>query len=558
MFKTIRSRIITILIIAAICGFKLLPHDQTVRKRDAVTGAMKDTVEQRSPLKRGLDLQGGIHLALEIDQSKGAVADPKGALDRALKVIRTRIDEFGVSEPLIQKTGDRRIVVELPGLNDAGRARDIVQRSAFLEFRITDMQQQFRAALPAIDQALKRAGVAGGGPAAAPSAVEQLLSGRDTSKAPSKSKQGGRGAKPDTAKKDTSSATGTGPLLPMLNAGTIPGELLVPEESYPRVDSMLRLDVAQRAMPRGIELLWDVAAVSRGGRSYRGLYAVDRRPILTGEYLTEAKAQLDPVLNHAIVTFALTRAGGRTFDRETGRHIHDYMAIVLDQRVVGQPPIINGQIGQHGQIELGNSSLQQAQDLALVLQAGALPAPLTIVDEHMVGPTLGADSIAAGIRAGIIGTIGVILIMALYYRVSGLLAVGGLMFYVLFVLGGLAMFEATLTLPGLAGFVLSIGMAVDANVLIFERTREELQLGKSVRMAVDLGFDEALRAIIDTHATTLIAALFLFQFGTGPVKGFAVTLSIGILASLLTAVFVTRTFFLIWLQRRPAMKELSI
>ncbi|HEY2824875.1 MAG TPA: protein translocase subunit SecD, partial [Gemmatimonadales bacterium] len=279
---------------------------------------------------------------------------------------------------------------------------------------------------------------------------------------------------------------------------------------------------------------------------------------LTGESLTEAHAQLDPVYNRAIVTFKLTRAGGRIFDRETARHIHDYMAIVLDQRVVNQPPIINGQIGQTGQIELGNSSLQEAQDLALVLQAGALPAPLSIVDERNVGASLGADSIQAGLRAGIIATLAVIFIMVIYYRVSGLLAVGGLVFYVLFVLGGLAAFGATLTLPGLAGFVLSIGMAVDANVLIFERTREELQFGKTVRMAVDLGFDEALRAIIDTHATTLIAALFLFQFGTGPVKGFAVTLTIGIVASLLTAVFVTRTFFLIWLQRRPAMKELSI
>jgi preprotein translocase subunit SecD len=327
---------------------------------------------------------------------------------------------------------------------------------------------------------------------------------------------------------------------------------------YQRVDSMLRLDAAQRLMPRGLELLWDVAPRSQGGRSFRSLYAVERRPILTGEYLVEAKAQLDPVYNRAVVNFKLSRAGGRIFGRETGKHVHDYMAIVLDQKVIGQPPIINDQIEQSGRIDLANSSLQNAQDLALVLQAGALPAPLAIMEERTVGPVLGQDSINAGFRAGVIATLAVILIMAVYYRVSGFLAIGGLVFYVLFVLGGMAAFGSTLTLPGMAGFVLSIGMAVDANVLIFERTREELQLGKSVRTAVDLGFDEALRAIIDTHATTLISALFLFQFGTGPVKGFAVTLSIGIIASLLTAVFVTRTFFLIWLQRRPAMKELSI
>jgi preprotein translocase subunit SecD len=226
--------------------------------------------------------------------------------------------------------------------------------------------------------------------------------------------------------------------------------------------------------------------------------------------------------------------------------------------VQGAPPVIRSQINTRGQIELGSATLQQAQDLALVLRAGALPAPLIIVEERTVGPSLGQDSIHDGIRAGVVGTVLVVLIMAGYYRMSGLLAIGALIFYVLFTLGGMGAFGSTLTLPGLAGFVLSIGMAVDANVLIFERIREEIQLGKTLRAAVDLGFNEALRAIIDTHATTMIAALCLFQFGTGPVKGFAVTLTIGIAASLITAVFVTRTFFLIWFNRRPDMKEISI
>jgi preprotein translocase subunit SecD len=234
------------------------------------------------------------------------------------------------------------------------------------------------------------------------------------------------------------------------------------------------------------------------------------------------------------------------------------MAIVLDGRVQGDPPVIRSQIGQRGQIELGSASLQQAQDLALVLRAGALPVPLVIVEERTVGPSLGQDAIDKSIRAGVIGTTLVVLIYAIYYRMAGLLAIGALGFYVMFTLGGLAAFGATLTVPGLAGFILSVGMAIDGNVLIYERIREELGHGKTIRAAVDTGFTEAWRAIIDSHATTLITALFLFRFGTGPVKGFAVTLTIGIIASLFTAVSVSRTFFLIWLHRRPDLKELSI
>ena len=345
----------------------------------------------------------------------------------------------------------------------------------------------------------------------------------------------------------------------MLFQGSEPGEFLVREEDFPRVDSLVHLPEVQRLMPRGMELLWSAGPVSnQGGRSYYGLYAVETKPIITGEYLTDAKAQLDPVYNQAVANFTLSRSGGRIFSRATGQHVGDYMAIVLDGRVQGQPPVIKSQIGQHGQIELGNASLQQAQDLALTLRAGALPVPLTIIDQETVGPSLGKDSINEGERAAIIGTIAIIVLMAVYYRLAGLFAVTALAFYVLFTLGGLAMFGATLTLPGLAGFVLSIGMAVDANVLINERIREELEQNKTLRAAIDAGFQHAMPAIVDSNLTTVLTALFLFQFGTGPVKGFAVMLVIGILASFLSAVFVTRTFFLIWIMRRSSAKELPI
>jgi preprotein translocase subunit SecD len=234
------------------------------------------------------------------------------------------------------------------------------------------------------------------------------------------------------------------------------------------------------------------------------------------------------------------------------------MAILLDDRVQGRPPIIQSRIDRRGQITLGNKTIQEAQDLALTLKAGALPVPLKIVERVQIGASLGADSIRQGVTAGLVGTALVILIMVGYYRLSGVLAVGALAFYLLFAVGGLAMIDATLTLPGLAGLVLSVGIAVDANVLIFERIREELVHGKTVRLAVDEGFRHAMNAIVDSNVSTVLTALFLFQFGTGPVKGFAVTLIMGIVASMITAVFVTRTFFMIWLQRRPDLTTLSI
>jgi len=543
MFETIRSRLIAIAVLVIVAIWSLWPREVSIRKQGD-DGRMFDTVETRWPIKLGLDLQGGIHLALEIDESRGAVPNRADALRRALTVVRQRTDEFGVAEPLVQQVGDDRIVVEVPGERDPQRAKDIVQRSAFLEFRITDMQGQFGDALPAIDAALRRAGVTvaptAGGAAPVASAVEQLL-GADT-----------------TADTTAADAGVGGGLSQYLFQGGVPGEYLVPEEAQPTVDSLLRLPMVQREMPRGYEVLWGREAVSQGGRSFAPMYVVERRPIITGEQLADASASIDQLYNQPIVQFQMTRNGGRVFARETGQHINDHMAVVLDGRVQGQPPIIQSQINRNGQITMGNSSLQQAQDLALVLRAGALPAPLIIVEERTVGPSLGDDSIRKGITAALVGAILVVLTVAAYYRFAGLRAVGALGLYGLLTLAGLAMFGATLTLPGLAGFILSIGMAVDANVLIFERIREELKLGKTTRVGVDAGFQHAMPAIIDSNLTTVLTALFLFQFGTGPVKGFAITLIVGIMASFISAVFITRTFFLIWLDRRAPQKELSI
>ena len=550
---SIRNRLIFIAILVSMALWGLRPREVSIGT--AADGT--DSTETRWGLKLGLDLQGGMHLAIEIDESAGPVTNLDDAIDRVETVIRSRVDEFGVAEPLIQKVGNDRLIIQLPGISDPARAKQIIERSAFLEFRITDMQGQFEASLERIDRALERAGVVVGDETetgdATQAAILQIL-----------------GAATDTTTQSTDTA-GTADSLDVeadvpvtaifsrfLKQGQLPGEFLVAEEDVPRVTQLIEHPEFQRNMPRGFVLRWGREPMSIVGRMYRGLYAVESRPIITGDRLADAQAQLDPMFNQAVVNFQLTRAGGRIFGRATLEHVNDYMAIILDGRVQGQPPIIRSQIRRNGQIELGNTSIQAAQDLALVLRAGALPAPIRIVEERTVGASLGEDSIRAGRLAGAVAIGLVIAIMAVYYRRAGLLAIVALGFYVLFTLGGLATLNATLTLPGLAGFVLSLGLAVDANVLIFERIREELALNRSPRVAVESGFDHAMPAIIDGNLTTMITAAFLFWFGTGPVKGFAVTLIIGIMASLVTAVFVTKTLFLIWLQRKSAAAELSI
>jgi preprotein translocase subunit SecD len=392
--------------------------------------------------------------------------------------------------------------------------------------------------------------------------------GGDTAQKPSKDSVAGKTGKTGKAAKDSAVADTTpvaGGILGGLieSAGSaglssVPGEYLVPETAFPRVDSLLSIPAVARQLPRGITLRWSSAPTSVGVQSVRFLYALDERSIVTGSNLVNAQAQLDPLTNGPIVTFELDRAGGRKFGEETGKHVGDYMAILLDGRVQGRPPVIQSRIGRNGQITLGGKTLQEAQDLALTLKAGALPIPLKIVEERQVGASLGTDSIHKGITAGLVGTAFVVFIMVGYYRISGILAVLALGIYLLFTVGGLAMIGATLTLPGLAGIVLSIGLTVDNNVLIFERMREELIHGKTVRLAVDEGFRHAMNAIVDSNVCMVLTALFLFQFGTGPVKGFAVTLILGIIASMITSIFVTRTFYMLWLQRRPAMATLSI
>jgi preprotein translocase subunit SecD len=550
----LKYRVLLIVGLLAASAWALFPRTVIERvKRDGVF--VYDTV-RRVPLKRGLDLQGGMHLTLEIDESKQAVANKPEALDRALRVVRQRIDEFGVAEPVVQKVGDDRIIVELPGIDDPERAEDVVQKAAFLEFQITDETQALDKVIPRFDQIAREAGItlggsAAGGDTARRTTVTSLFGGdsaarRDSAAADS----AGTGA---TAR-DTAQAGGL--FATSVQPGQLPGQYLVPEAAFPAIDRALSLPAVQAAMPPGKVIRWGAEPLDAGTARYRALYVLDARPIITGEAIIDARPATDPVDGN-VVQFTLNNEGARRFKAETGKHVKDYMAIVLDQRVV-TAPILNSAIGRSGQITLGGGTLQAAQDLALVLRAGALPVPLKVVDRRTIGASLGQDSINKGVFALGLALALVVVIMVGYYRFAGTLAVVALALYLVYTLAMLAGFEAVLTLPGLAGFVLSVGIAVDANVLIFERIREELDAGKSVRLAVEEGFRHAMSAIVDTSLTTILSGLVLYQYGTGPVRGFAVTLVAGIVASMFTAIFVSRTFFLLWLNRSRGVQTLSI
>jgi len=550
----LKYRIAIILGLIAASIWTLFPR--TVVERVTRNGQVVYDTVRRVPLKRGLDLQGGMHLALEVDESKGPVPDKSKAIDNALKVVRNRIDEFGVSEPVVQKAGSDRIIVELPGIDDPQRAQDVVQKAAFLEFQITDKTQALEKALPRLDAVLKDAKVTVA--VAAPGTKKdttnvslQSLFTADTSKKADS-------AKTDSAAAAAGTAGGPGAFSKLIQQGQMPGEYYVAQSDVGLLTQYLAMPQVQAALPPAKVIRWSSDTVALGNRVYRPLYVLDAKPIITGEFLTDAKPNTSPTEGN-IVQFTMNNEGARRFRTETSRHIKDFMAIVLDQRVMGHPPVIQGAIGANGQITMGGKDLQAAQDLALVLRAGSLPVPLKVVDWRQIGASLGQDSIHKSITAGAIAVALVVFIMLFYYRFSGALAVAALVLYILYTLAALAGFQAVLTLPGLAGFVLSIGIAVDANVLIFERIREELAHGKTVRTAIDEGFRHAMSAIVDSNVSTALTAAVLYQYGTGPVRGFAVTLLAGIAASMITSIFVVRTFYMIWLNRsRDVQTSLSI
>jgi preprotein translocase subunit SecD len=558
MFKTIRGRLIVILIMIGTAAGFLYDHYQTSCGEGAPASCVK------RPLKLGLDLQGGMHLVLEVDDPDGTMSAEAKAdmIDRVDQIIRTRIDEFGVEEPLIQQVGGERLIVELAGIQDEDQAKSIVTRNAFLEFKLVQPGSDLEATLDRIDRRLVATlGVdsiraMGRDVTSRTSEIEGILFGGGTDSA------AGDSAAADSAQAAADSAQAAEdalqPFSSLLFRGDIPGLYLVDVEDAEIARYFLSLPEVQQSLPRDQQLHWGGDILQQGVRSYEQLYVLTEEAFLTGDMLVDAIAQRDPQFNQSIVSFELSRVGGRRFADFSGRNVGNYLAIVLDGEVMSAP-VLRDRIGARGQIEMGaGTPLEEARELALVLRAGALPARINIIEERTVGPSLGQDSVDQGELAGLVGIVLVIGIMLSYYRMAGLLAVGALAFYVLLVLGGLAAIDATLTVPGIAGLILSVGMAVDANVLIFERIREELIAGRATRTAVDEGFQHALSAIVDSNITTLFTALILFNFGTGPVRGFAVTLSIGIIASFVSALYVTRTLFLIYVSGKKASDPISI
>jgi preprotein translocase subunit SecD len=538
--KALRYRFITIGVLLAISIISLLPRD-TVVLVPAQDGspARFDTVK-RVPLKRGLDLKGGMYISLVPDESRGAVNDLSDLLDRALKIYRNRIDEMGVSDPNVQKT-ERGIIIELPGIDDPKRAQEIVSRSAELHFKITDETRELERAIPLMDAALRRLGIASAGAdsqSARGSALNILQATGDSIK-------------------PVIDSTGLLSKRIVPGGAGMPGEYMVDASEFRAVDAWMNIPEVKAVLRPGKEFYWGGDTLVFGGTAYRPLYLVDTKSILNGQDLTNATASQNPD-GGVQVNFEVNASGGRRLFQETSAHLYDYMAIILDNRVMGQPPEIRGEISRSGRITMPGKPLAEAVDLALVLRAGALPAAFTISEQRNIGPSLGQDSIDKGVRAAGLAVLLVIVAVGVYYRFAGLLAIAGLGCYMLLTLGVLAGLQAVITLPGIAGFVLSIGIAVDANVLIFERIREELDSGKTVRTAVDEGFRHAMTAIIDSNVTTILTALILYQFGTGPVRGFAVTLIAGILASMVTGIFIVRTFFLAWMARNKRLQALSI
>jgi protein-export membrane protein SecD len=471
---------------------------------------------RREAVHLGLDLQGGMHLVLEVDRSHMNAAEGRDAVDRAMEVLRRRIDEFGVAEPVVQKEGEDRIVIQLPGLTDRQRAMELIGKTALLEFKLVRTPDESKGVFTRIDAYLAAHGAS-----------------RDT-------------------------AAGRAPLASTFQSLGIGA--FVRNEDLPTATRLLATAGLDSVIPSDSQLLWSSPNESEGNSSGQYLYVVKREPEMTGGSVATADAS-NNVSSTRIgewgVSMELTPKGRADFARVTGANVNRNLAIVLDGQVASAPNIIQRIHDGRASIT-GSFTVQSAKDLSIVLRAGALPAPVKVIEERSVGPSLGADSIHEGLMAGLVGTLLVVVFMAVYYQLSGLIAIVAMVLNIFYLIAGLAGMHFTLTLPGIAGIVLTIGMSVDANVLIFERIREELRNGRSVRQAVQTGYDRAFRTILDAHVTTLISAFFLYYFGTGPIRGFAVSLGIGLVANMFTAVLFTRMVFDFMLDRSARTERLSI
>ena len=443
----------------------------------------------------GLDLEGGVHLLYEIQFPDEMEPNQRRlAAFGAVEIIRNRVDQLGIREPIIQLEGSRRILIQMPGVKDAARAEELVGQPAQLKFHLVEGRDGTRKVLDSIDRALE-------------GKLWQRLKYNDR------------------------------------------GTLILAEEEMDIVRKLLEQE--RDLWPAGQIFAFATSPPPIERNRVIGLYLMKEKEEMTGETLTNATVgpDMDSLAGGYEVKLQFKARGAERFGRITSEHVGEQLGAVIDGRVKSAP-VINEAIYGGRAVITGQFTDVAAQDLAIALRSGALPVPLKKVEERTVGPTLGSESIQKGLRAALIGMAIVIGFMIVYYRLAGVIAVLALLLNIFIIMGALACLGATLTLPGIAGIILTMGMAVDANVLIFERIREELRKGKTIRAAIEAGYAKAFLTIIDANVTTLIAALVLFQFGTGPVKGFAVTLSIGIFASVFTAIVVTRMVFDLLTKRR--------
>jgi SecD/SecF fusion protein len=493
----------------------------------------------------GLDLQGGMRLVLEIDRTNIEKAQDKDLLDRAFTVIENRINALGVAEPTVQKQGRDRIIVELPGLKDEAMAKSVIGKTAQLEFMLLREPVQLEHAINVIDNSVAgKAERDTTGAAAAPDTsaqkakaqqtmAEQLFKGAESAKDTSK--------KADTAALKETAVTSFKDLL--IGMGD---QIAVRMDNVQQVNAILARKDVREALERaglgGNKFLWSHDTVHAEGGENRTLYYVKGSPEMRGDAIKDARGTIDPSGMHAggaKVDLEMNSKGARRFSAVTAANVNKFLAIVLDSTVYSAPRILQKISGGRAEIT-GSFSIAEANNLAVVLRAGALPAPVKIIEEQTVGPSLGKDSIDKAVFAGWVAILFIIVFALIYYRISGAIALAALAINILAVLAIMAVLNATLTLPGIAGLILQLAMGIDANVIIFERIREEARTGKTPRAAIEAGYKMAYWTIIDSHLTALITSFILLWKGTGAIRGFAITLILGILSNLYTALFVTR------------------
>ncbi len=496
------------------------------------------------------------------------------AINRVLEILQNRVDQFGVSEPTIQKQGNRRIIVELAGIQDSERARALLQSTAQLEFFLVKSPEVTNDILSQIDKAVKgdeeleALAAAVGGEQAQTEDGELAVSNDQTISISELFGEDGLSSE-DAESGDTAVVVDQNifqerPFSSMLRA--LGNNIAVPEKNLYAIKKIINKPEVQDKLSLGNGRFL-FAPEAESFTTNTGLeeplvymYYLEHDADLTGGVIEEANATIggqgSSAVGQPIVLLDMNSEGAQTWSRITGANIGRRIAIVLDKKV-HMAPSIRTKITDGGTLIEGFANMDEAKDIAIVLRAGALPAPVKIIEERIVGPSLGADSVKAGTYSVLLGLALVLVFIPVYYKLSGLIADFALIWNILLVLAVLASLGATLTLPGIAALILTVGMSVDANVIIFERIREELRKGKTPRTAIDSGYARALTTIIDANVTTLVAALVLYQFGTGPIKGFATVLFWGIMISMFTAIFVTRTIFNSFTERR-GLNKLSI